>query len=204
MNKDNVYEVEYMLGDEEKSGYVIADNKSMASDVAYFLFGEGEDEPYKEIGIYDNSMYDFFVLAREDKYGNYQNMIFDTKEEALSKIGVDGWEKDDLKVYAEGESYDFKKWIFEEMKNSIADRFNIDGFPVRSVLCDGETYTGRLVSNDECWEFLGDGRDYLYGYMVDEKNSQITKMYFDIPEGRELDDDGNYKEAFACEEIEEL
>lgn len=204
MNKDNVYEVEYMLGDEEKSGYVIADNKSMASDVAYFLFGEGEDEPYKEIGIYDNSMYDFFVLAREDKYGNYQNMIFDTKEEALSKIGVDGWEKDDLKVYAEGESYDFKKWNFEEMKNSIADRFNTDGFPVRSVLCDGETYTGRLVSNDECWELLGDGRDYLYGYMVDEKNSQITKMYFDIPEGRELDDDGNYKEAFACEEIEEL
>lgn len=204
MNKDNVYEVEYMLGDEEKSGYVIADNKSMASDVAYFLFGEGEDEPYKEIGIYDNSMYDFFVLAREDKYGNYQNMIFDTKEEALSKIGVDGWEKDDLKVYAEGESYDFKKWNFEEMKNSIADRFDIDGFPVRSVLCDGETYTGRLVSNDECWELLGDGRDYLYCYMVDEKNSQITKMYFDIPEGRELDDDGNYKEAFACEEIEEL
>lgn len=100
MNK--VYEVEYMFGEEEKSGYVIADNESMASDVAYFLFGEGEDEPYKEIGIYDNSMYDFFVLAREDKYGNYQNMIFDTKEEALSKIGVDGWEKDDLKVYSDG------------------------------------------------------------------------------------------------------
>ena len=102
MNKDKIYEVEYMLGDEEKSGYVIADNESMASDVAYFLFGEGEDEPYKEIGIYDNSMYDFFVLAREDKYGNYQNMIFNTKEEALSKIGVDGWEKDDLKVYSDG------------------------------------------------------------------------------------------------------
>lgn len=29
-------------------------------------------------------------------------MIFDTKEEALSKIGVDGWEKDDLKVYSDG------------------------------------------------------------------------------------------------------
>lgn len=42
MNKDNVYEVEYMLGNEEKSGYVIADNESMASDVAYFLFGKGE------------------------------------------------------------------------------------------------------------------------------------------------------------------
>ena len=40
---DKIYEVEYMLGDEEKSGYVIADNESMASDVAYFLFGEGED-----------------------------------------------------------------------------------------------------------------------------------------------------------------
>ena len=99
---DKIYEVEYMLGDEEKSDYVIADNESMASDVAYFLFGEAEDEPYKEIGIYDNSMYDFFVLAREDKYGNYQNMIFNTKEEALSKIGVDGWEKDDLKVYSDG------------------------------------------------------------------------------------------------------
>lgn len=61
---DKIYEVEYMLGDEEKSDYVIADNESMASDVAYFLFGEAEDEPYKEIGIYDNSMYDFFVLAR--------------------------------------------------------------------------------------------------------------------------------------------
>ena len=99
---DKIYEVEYMLGDEEKSDYVIADNESMASDVAYFLFGEAEDEPYKEIGIYDNSMYDFFVLARKDKYGNYQNMIFNTKEEALSKIGVDGWEKDDLKVYSDG------------------------------------------------------------------------------------------------------
>ena len=68
---DKIYEVEYMLGDEEKSDYVIADNESMASDVAYFLFGEGEDEPYEEI-------------------------------EALSKIGVDGWEKDDLKVYSDG------------------------------------------------------------------------------------------------------
>ena len=26
------------------------------------------------------------------KNGNYQNMIFDTKEDALSKIGVDGYE----------------------------------------------------------------------------------------------------------------
>lgn len=60
---DKIYEVEYMLGDEEKSGYVIADNESMASDVAYFLFGEGEDKPYKEIGIYDNSMYDFFCFS---------------------------------------------------------------------------------------------------------------------------------------------
>lgn len=113
MNKDNVYEVEYMLGNEEKSGYVIADNESMASDVAYFLFGEGEDEPYKEIGIYDNSMYDFFVLEREND-GSYENEIFETKEEAFSKIGVDGWTMDDLKVYSEGESYDFKKWNFEE------------------------------------------------------------------------------------------
>lgn len=205
MNKDNVYEVEYMLGDEEKSGYVIADNESMASDVAYFLFGEGEDEPYKEIGIYDNSMYDFFVLAREDKYGNYQNMIFDTKEEALSKIGFDGWTMDDLKVYSEGESYDFKEWNFEEMKSSISDNFDsIDDFPIRSIVYDGKTYIGRLVSNDECWELLGDGRNYLYGYMVDEKNSQIIKMYFDIPEDRELDDDDNYKEAVSCEEIDEL
>lgn len=202
MNKDNVYEVEYMLGDEEKSGYVIADNESMASDVAYFLFGEGEDEPYKEIGIYDNSMYDFFVLERENG-GSYENEIFETKEEAFSKIGVDGWTMDDLKVYAEGESYDFKKWNFEEMKNSIADRFNIDGFPVRSVLCDGKKYTGRLVSDGDCWELLGD-KSYLYGYMIDEKNSQITNMYFDIPEDRELDDDDNYKEAVFCEEIEEL
>ena len=203
MNKDNVYEVEYMLGDEEKSGYVIADNESMASDVAYFLFGEGEDEPYKEIGIYDNSMYDFFVLEREDD-GSYENEIFDTKEEAFSKIGVDGWTMDDLKVYSEGESYDFKKWNFEEMKNSIADNFNIDDFPIRSIVCNGNTYTGRLVSDGDCWELLGDGENYLYGYMVDEENSQITKMYFDIPEDRELDDDDNYKEAVSCEEIEEL
>lgn len=35
---DKIYEVEYMLGDEEKSDYVIADNESMASDVAYFSF----------------------------------------------------------------------------------------------------------------------------------------------------------------------
>lgn len=67
-----------------------------------------------------------------------------------------------------------------------------------------KTYTGRLVSNDECWELLGDGGNYLYGYMVDEKNIKITKMYFDIPEDRELDDDDNYKEAFDCKEIEEL
>lgn len=64
-------------------------------------------------------------------------------------------------------------------------------------------YTGRLVSDGDCWELLGD-KSYLYGYMIDEKNSQITKMYFDIPEDRELDDDDNYKEAVSCEEIEEL
>lgn len=203
MNKDNVYEVEYMLGDEEKSGYVIADNESMASDVAYFLFGEGEDEPYKEIGIYDNSMYDFFVLERENE-GSYENEIFETKEEAFLKIGVNGWTMDDLKVYAEGESYNFKKWNFEEMKSSISNRFNIDDFPVRLVLCDGKKYTGRLVSDGDCWELLGDGKNYLYGFMIDEENSQITKMYFDIPEDRELDDDDNYREAVSCEEIEEL
>lgn len=99
---------------------------------------------------------------------------------------------------------EFEELNFEIMENSIADRFNIDGFPVRSVLCDGKKYTGRLVHNDECWELLGDGRDYLYGYMVDEKNSKITKMYFDIPEDRELDDDDNYREAVYCDEIEEL
>lgn len=92
---------------------------------------------------------------------------------------------------------------FEIMKNSIADRFNIDAFPVCSVLCDGEKYTGRLVSDGDCWEFLWN-KSYLYGYMIDEKNSQITKMYFDIPEDRELDDDDNYKEAVYCEKIEEL
>ena len=198
---DKIYEVEYMLGDEEKSDYVIADNESMASDVAYFLFGEGEDEPYKEIGIYDNSMYDFFVLEREDN-GSYENEIFETKEEALSKIGFDGWTMDDLKVYSEGESCDFKEWNFEEMKSSISDNFDsIDDFPIRSIVYDGKTYIGRLVSNDGCWELLGDGRNYLYGYMVDEKNSLIIKMYFDIPE---LDDDDNYKEAVSCEEIDEL
>lgn len=203
MNKDNVYEVEYMLGDEEKSGYVIADNESMASDVAYFLFGEGENEPYKEIGIYDNSMYDFFVLEREND-GSYENEIFKTKEEAFLKIGVNGWTMEDLKVYAEGESYDFKKWNFEEMKSSISNRFNIDDFPVRSVVCEGKKYIGRLVCDDECWELLGDGENYLYGFMIDEENSQITKMYFGIPENRELDDDDNYKEAVSCEEIDEL
>lgn len=98
---------------------------------------------------------------------------------------------------------EFEKLNFEIMENSIADRFNIDGFPVRSVLCDGKKYTGRLVSDGDCWELLGD-KSYLYGYMIDEKNSQITKMYFDIPEDRELDDDDNYKEAVSCEEIEEL
>lgn len=201
-NMDKIYEVEYMLGNEARSGYVIADNESMASDVAYFLFGEGEDEPYKELKICDNSTYDFYVLEREDD-GSYENEIFDTKEEAFSKIGVDGWTMDDLKVYSEGESYDFKKWNFEEIKNSIADNFNIDDFPIRSIVCNGNTYTGRFVSDGDCWELLGD-KSYLYGYMVDEENSQITKMYFDISEGRELDDDGNYKEAFACEEIEEL
>ena len=201
---DKIYEVEYMLGDEEKSDYVIADNESMASDVAYFLFGEGEDEPYKEIGIYDNSMYDFFVLEREDN-GSYENEIFETKEEALSKIGFDGWTMDDLKVYSEGESCDFKEWNFEEMKSSFSDNFDsIDDFPIRSIVYDGKTYIGRLVSNDECWELLGDGRNYLYGYMADEKNSLIIKMYFDIPEDRELDDDDNYKEAVSCEEIDEL
>lgn len=201
---DKIYEVEYMLGDEEKSGYVIADNESMASDVAYFFFGEGEDEPYKELKMCDNSMWDFFVLEREDN-GSYENEIFETKEEALSKIGFDGWTMDDLKVYSEGESYDFKEWNFEEMKSSISDNFDsIDDFPIRSIVYDGKTYIGRLVSNDECWELLGDGRNYLYGYMVDEKNSQIIKMYFDIPEDRELDDDDNYKEAVSCEEIEEL
>ena len=201
---DKIYEVEYMLGDEEKSDYVIADNESMASDVAYFLFGEGEDEPYKEIGIYDNSMYDFFVLEREDN-GSYENEIFETKEEALSKIGFDGWTMDDLKVYSEGESCDFKEWNFEEMKSSISDNFDsIDDFPIRSIVYDGKTYIGRLVSNDGWWELLGDGRNYLYGYMVDEKNSLIIKMYFDIPEDRELDDDDNYKEAVSCEEIDEL
>ena len=85
---DKIYEVEYMLGDEEKSDYVIADNESMASDVAYFLFGEAEDEPYKEIGIYDNSMYDFFVLAREHKYGNYKNMILNTKKRRYQKLAL--------------------------------------------------------------------------------------------------------------------
>lgn len=99
---DKIYEVEYMLGDEELSGYVIAEDESMASDVAYFLFGEGEDRPYEEIGIYDNSMYDFFVLERTDAYGSYENKIFGTKEEALHQIGVDGWEKEDLKVYSDG------------------------------------------------------------------------------------------------------
>lgn len=92
----------------KKSGYVIADNESMASDVAYFLFGEGEDEPYKELKMCDNSMWDFFVLEREDN-GSYKNEIFETKEEALSKIGFDGWTMDDLEVYSEGESYDFKE-----------------------------------------------------------------------------------------------
>lgn len=202
MNKDNVYEVEYMLGNEEKSGYVIADNESMASDVAYFLFGEGEDEPYKEIGIYDNSMYDFFVLEREND-GSYENEIFETKEEAFSKIGVDGWTMDDLKVYSEGESYDFKKWNFEEMKNKILKKFNGLTFPIRTVVCDGKKYVGRLASDDECWEMLSNC-NYLYGFMINEENSQITKMFFNIPEGMELDDDDNYKEAVSCEEIEEL
>lgn len=202
MNKDNVYEVEYMLGNEEKSGYVIADNESMASDVAYFLFGEGEDEPYKEIGIYDNSMYDFFVLEREND-GSYENEIFETKEEAFSKIGVDGWTMDDLKVYSEGESYDFKKWNFEEMKNKILKKFNGLTFPIRTVVCDGKKYVGRLASDDECWEMLSNC-NYLYGFMINEENSQITKMFFNIPEGMELDDDDNYKEAVFCEEIEEL
>ena len=100
---------------------------------------------------------------------------------------------------------EFEELNFEMMKNSINDEFdNIDNFPVRSILCNKKTYTGRLVSNDECWELLGDGGNYLYGYMGDEKNIKITKMYFDIPEDRELDDDDNYKEAFDCKEIEEL
>ena len=92
---------------------------------------------------------------------------------------------------------------FEEMKNKILKKFNGFTFPVRSVFSEGEKYTGRLVSDGDCWELLGD-KSYLYGYMIDEKNSQITKMYFDIPEDRELDDDDNYKEAVYCEEIEEL
>lgn len=91
------------------------------------------------------------------------------------------------------------------MKSSFSDNFDsIDDFQIRSIVYDGKTYIGRLVSNDECWELLGDGRNYLYGYMVDEKNSLIIKMYFDIPEDRELDDDDNYKEAVSCEEIDEL
>lgn len=93
---------------------------------------------------------------------------------------------------------------FEEMKNKILKKFNGLTFPVRSVSCDGKKYTGRLVSDGDCWELLGDGEDYLYGFMIDDENSQITKMYFDIPEDRELDDDDNYKEAVSCEEIEEL
>lgn len=88
MNKDNVYEVEYMLGDEEKSGYVLADNESMASDVAYFLFGEGEDEPYKEIGIYDNSMYDFFVLEREDDEEKFTDEV---KKMVETKTPIPDW-----------------------------------------------------------------------------------------------------------------
>lgn len=93
---------------------------------------------------------------------------------------------------------------FEEMKNKILKKFNGLTFPVRSVSYDGKKYTGRLVSDGDCWELLGDGEDYLYGFMIDDENSQITKMYFDIPEDRELDDDDNYREAVSCEEIEEL
>lgn len=114
-----------------------------------------------------------------------------------------GMYKDNLTF--DGLQKEFEELNFEIMKNFISDNFySVDDFPVCSVLCDEKTYTGRLVSDDECWELLWDGKNYLYGYMVDEKNSQITKMYFDIPEDRELDDDDNYKEAVFCEEIEEL
>lgn len=92
---------------------------------------------------------------------------------------------------------------FKEMKNKILEKFNGLTFPIRTVICDGEKYVGRLASDGDCWEMVGNC-NYLYGYMVDEENNKILKMYFDIPEDKELDDDDNYKEAVCCEEIEEL
>lgn len=92
---------------------------------------------------------------------------------------------------------------FEEMKNKILKKFNDLTFPIRTVVCDGEKYVGRLASDDECWEMLGNC-NYLYGFMIDDEKHKVIKMYFDIPKDRELDDDDNYREAVSCEEIEEL
>lgn len=162
----------------------------------------------KKFTIYDKKRGEEAVdkLSRKASnfyYGTYKLIVYGYETSEGIRYAYDGcgMYKDNL-TFDELQN-DFEELNFEIMKNSIADKFNIDVFPVCSVLCDGEKYTGRLVSDVDCWEFLWN-KSYLYGYMIDEKNSQITKMYFDIPEDRELDDDDNYKEAVYCEEIEEL
>lgn len=38
---------------------------------------------------------------------------------------------------------------FEEMKNKILKKFNDLTFPIRTVVCDGKKYVGRLASDDD-------------------------------------------------------
>lgn len=190
-------------------GYLKKQNKKIKKKKGTGDRGKVENMNKKKFTIYDKKRGEEAV----DKLSRKAS-IFYCGTDPLSVYGYETSEEiryayDGCGMYKDNLTFDelqkeFEELNFEIMKNSIADNFNIDDFPIRSIVCNENTYNGRLVSDGDCWELLGDGKNYLYGFMIDEENSQITKMYFDIPEDRELDDDDNYREAVSCEEIEEL